>query len=321
MKILKIFGIVVGIHVFALILIFANPGCSSTKKTPPAATATTSPPEASPVASAPSTSSSVYSSTTDSTSSVPPVSFNPNTPAGAAPGSSSTGRYAPTRPGTPVAGALNTEPVKGVTPATPYTVKAGDNLSTIARKNNVTLAQLTSANNLSTNTSLRPGQKLLIPGKPTSSSDSPAASGSANLAAKSPIIPAPAASSQTGADVMKHVVKSGETLGGIARKYDVRQGDIAVANNITDPKKIRPGMELVIPDWQAPGSKSGKSAQKSSGAAKSTPSSSTAPAASTPVPAEPIPTTQLEPTTTAPVPTVPVIRIDESSATPAPKQP
>ena len=36
MKILKIFGIVVGIHVFALISIFANPVGSSTTKPPPA---------------------------------------------------------------------------------------------------------------------------------------------------------------------------------------------------------------------------------------------------------------------------------------------
>ena len=35
MKILKVFGVVVGIHVFALILIFANPGCSAMIKTTP----------------------------------------------------------------------------------------------------------------------------------------------------------------------------------------------------------------------------------------------------------------------------------------------
>ena len=40
----------------------------------------------------------------------------------------------------------------------------------------------------------------------------------------------------------------------------VRQGDIAVANNISDPQKIRAGMELVIPGWQAAGGKSGKAA-------------------------------------------------------------
>jgi LysM repeat protein len=41
--------------------------------------------------------------------------------------------------------------------------------------------------------------------------------------------------------------RPGETLGAIARKYGVKQGDIAVANNITDPRKIQPGQELVIP--------------------------------------------------------------------------
>ena len=36
MKILKIFGIVAGIHALAFLLILANPGCSSTSKPPPA---------------------------------------------------------------------------------------------------------------------------------------------------------------------------------------------------------------------------------------------------------------------------------------------
>ena len=35
MKILKIFGIVAGIHVLALLLIFANPGCSTARKPAP----------------------------------------------------------------------------------------------------------------------------------------------------------------------------------------------------------------------------------------------------------------------------------------------
>ena len=36
MKIIRVFGIVVGIHLFALMLIFANPGCSSSSKPTPA---------------------------------------------------------------------------------------------------------------------------------------------------------------------------------------------------------------------------------------------------------------------------------------------
>ena len=49
MKILKIFGIVVGIHLFALILIFANPGCSSTTKPTPSTGAAPSKQDAAPV--------------------------------------------------------------------------------------------------------------------------------------------------------------------------------------------------------------------------------------------------------------------------------
>ena len=314
MKILKIFGIVVGIHVFALILIFANPGCSSTKKSPPATAETASKPEtSSPVTSAPSTPSSVYSSTTDSSSSAPPVTFNPNAPAGASPASSSAGRSTPTRPGTPVAGVLQNEPVTDVTPAASYTVKSGDSLWTIARKNNITVAQLTQANDLSTNASLRPGQKLKIPGKPASAIAPTTTNGSpVSIAKAADSRPAPVVS-HTGSEVVKHTVKSGETLGGIARKYEVRQGDIAVANNIADPAKIRPGMELIIPGWQAPGSKSGKSAQKSTNGS----SKSASPAS--PPPVEPVPSTQTEPAPT-PAPAVPVIKIDEPPA-PAPKQP
>jgi LysM repeat protein len=62
---------------------------------------------------------------------------------------------------------------------------------------------------------------------------------------------------RTGTEAVKHTVKSGETLSTIARKYGVKQGDIAVANNISDPQKIRVGMELVIPGWQAPAGKTG----------------------------------------------------------------
>jgi LysM repeat protein len=305
MKILKIFGIVVGIHLFALILIFANPGCSSTTKPAPKPgdTAATGP---SPVVAAPS--ASTAPATTQPGSSA--ITFNPDTPAAAAPASTDTGgvRFTPTRPGTPVAGALLAEPVTDVTPATTYTVKSGDSLWTIARKNNTTVAQLAAANSISANASLRPGQKLIIPGKPASGSAAATASGGAGPAAKS-ADPIPAAAlNRAGSDVVKHVVKSGETLGAIARKYDVRQGDLAVANNISDPARIRPGMELIIPGWQSTGSKSGKSPKSGSG--------TKAPATTAPTTVEPLPP---EPAPASPPP-VPVIRIDDNPP-PATKQP
>jgi LysM repeat protein len=240
MKILKIFGIVVGIHVFALILIFANPGCSSSTKPPPAPSDTASSPP--PSIRVPDTSGPMPSSPAmASSSSAPSVSFNPDAPAS---GSSGT-RYTPTRPGSPAATVVVAEPVADVTPATTYTVKSGDSLWTIAKKHHLTVAQLSAANSLPASTNLKPGQKLLIPGKPSS----PTAAATANPAAaqgKTAETIAPRPSASSGGSV-KHTVKAGETLGAIARTYGVKPGDIAVANNIVDPAKIRAGMELVIP--------------------------------------------------------------------------
>src|SRR5512133_108045 len=110
MKILKIFAIVVGIHVFALVLIFANPGCSSTTKPAPAPTDTVAQPAAPPITVP--TSSGLSSAP----SAPPPITFNPDAPAVASSTSSVTSglRVAPTRPGTPVAGVLVAEPVPDV---------------------------------------------------------------------------------------------------------------------------------------------------------------------------------------------------------------
>jgi LysM repeat protein len=220
MKIIKILGIAAGLHALALVLIFANPGCSNTK----AAAADPSPISAAPDGTAP---------TAPQPESSEPVLI----------------RYSPTRPGTPVASALETQPVSDVTPATTYTVVRGDSLSAIASKTHLSRADLASANNLKTSSILHIGQKLIIPAK-ASQGAAPVAATAATAAA------APA--ERPASDVVKHVVKAGETLGGIARRYGVRLGDIAVANNITDPRRIQPGQELVIPEKSAAGPKQAK---------------------------------------------------------------
>ncbi len=259
MKILKIFGVVVVIHVFALILIFANPGCSSnTKPAPaPADTVSASAEPSSPKITVPSTAAAA---TETSPVSAAPMAGNETSPIVAAPADLATPssasvaiRFTPTRPGTAAAGALEAEPVAGVTPATTYTVCRGDSLWTIAKKNRLTVSELAAANNVKSGATVHIGQKLLIPSKPVPGLREPAAP------AKEP---APAAASASSApkaagDTVRHVVKPNETLGAIARKYGVKIGDIATANNITDPKRIRPGMELVIPGWQAPVGKAG----------------------------------------------------------------
>lgn len=303
MKILKVFGIVVGIHVFALILIFANPGCSAMTKSTPAMT-TTSPASdtATPTITVP-TATSADASTT----------FDPNA---AAVSVSTSIRYSPTRPGTSAAGALEAEPVSDVTPATSYTVAKGESLSVIAHRNHLTKAELAAANNLRPESSLKVGQKLIIPGKAMTGGASSMTAGKtpAPMPGKTDAMAA-APAPKGPAEPVKHVVKAGETLGAIARKYQVKQGDIATANNISDPKRLLPGTELIIPGWQAPTGKSGKAGAK--GVAKAAPE---------PAKPAPIPTisvgTEDQPTTTSATPAgdaPPVIPVED--APPPPKKP
>jgi LysM repeat protein len=275
MKILKILGIAAAVHGLALLLIFANPGCSTGK----AASADSS-----------------------------PISAAPTPPPGGSPGATisvpdSVGiRYSPTRPGTPVAAALETQPVADVTPASTYAVARGDSLYSIAKKNGLTKAELAAANNLKPSAALHVGQKLVIP---TKSGPAAAAAGAAAAPATTPdgtTVPAGPVTEAT-----KHVVKAGETLGGIARRYGVRQGELAVANNITDPRKIQPGQELVIPAHSA--------STKGSKAAKAPADTAAAPKPAAPAAADQDLDAGLKPTTD-----VPVVKIEDSPA-PQPKNP
>jgi LysM repeat protein len=266
MKIIKILGIAAGLHALALILLLSSPGCSSSKAASP---------DTSPISSAP---------TTDAPSQAAVIT---------APDSVGI-RYSPTRPGTTVASALETQPVSDVTPATTYTVGSGDSLSSIAKKNHLSKSDLAAANKLRLTSVLHVGQKLLIPSKAGQAAEAPvAAAAPAKTAEQAQAAAAPA-------DSTKHVVKAGETLGGIARKYGVKQGEIAVANNITDPRKIQPGQELIIP---------AKSAGSGAKQAKSQ-ATKTEPAAEEDLDAG------LKPTGTT---DVPVVKIDDSAAPAQPK--
>lgn len=296
MKILKFSGIVLGVHLLALVLIFANPGCSSSTK-PPSASETITAAEPAPTITVPGASSS---GETASSTSAPTIAFNPDTSA-----INAGVRYSPTRPGTPAASNLQAEPVSNVTPATTYTVVKNDSLWKIAHKNHLTTAELAAANNLSANAQLQLGQKLIIPAKgvPPSATPTPtasAAAGTTSQLANATVV------AKNGSEPFTHTVRPGETLSTIARRYGVKQGEIAVANNISDPQKIRAGMLLVIPGgWETPGGKAAKTEKAATtGTASMTPASTTYPEAA---PKTPPPTSE-----------VPVIQVEEA---PAPKTP
>ena len=315
MKIMKVLGVVVGIHVFALILIFANPGCSSASKPAPAPVDTMAKSAPAPSVSVGGVTPSVSVPMSDggaSPVSAAPLNFNPDAPA--LPASGGGVRFSPTRPGTSAASTLVAEPVADVVPATTYVVRSGDSLWTIAKKNHLTYQELATANNLKSTAALREGQKLLIPSKPVATA--PVATSTTKAGEPAPV------TTKASADSVKHVVKSGETLGTIAKKYGVKSSDIAVANNITDPQKIRAGMELVIPGWQTPAGKSaakssGTTAKPAAGSAKSTGSKPGTIPEIKPIFNAPDSTATPSIGTKAPASgDVPIIKVDETPATP-----
>jgi LysM repeat protein len=351
MNILKILGIVAGIHVVAFFLMFVNPGCRSTSSTQ-------SPVNGDPAPAL--TSQAPIPADTGSGSSAA-VSINIPSPAPV--------RYSPTRPGTPASEALENAPLNDVTPATTYAVVRGDSLSRIAKKNHSTVAELMKANHLTNSSVLNVGQKLIVPGKApvagsmTGGSAEVAMAGAsytvkpgdtlAEIAHRagsttaelkqlnslrsdyvqvgrelklpagaapaameparnfSPAVPTGPASVKTPEGAQTYEVKPGETLGAIARKFHVKTQDLLVANNIADPRKIRPGQNLVIPAGGT--SAVAGPAIKLSPAAPAAPGSAAANTGTSVTPPPPVLDSGVNP----PV-DVPVIKVDDSSETKTP---
>ena len=245
MKILQIFGAVVAVHVLAFIFIFASPGCQSGPGNIPTPDATV---PNGPVA-APITYDSGAASPSPVDLGTSGITYSPASPSGHA---------APTRPGSPAAVAITpARPAEDVAPVSTYTVGKGDSLWSIAKKNHLTVAELAKANNLGTGAALQPGKKLIVPGgKPAVVV--PAVAAAKDLAA-APAVAAPGVAADKTAplpahansEAVKHTVAVGESLGVIARKYQVSVGELAAANNITDPSKVRAGQQLVIPGFKA----------------------------------------------------------------------
>jgi LysM repeat protein len=258
MKILQIFGAVVAVHLLAFIFIFASPGCQSGPRHIPTPDATvTGPSGGAPISY---NSGLANPQPVDLGTAGPSTSYSPLREPGHA---------APTRPGSPAAaGIMPSKPVADVAPVSTYTVGKGDSLWSIANKNHLTVAELAKANNIGVGTVLQPGKKLIIPGGKIAAAPKDLA---AAPAAGKTVAPA-----RANGEAVKHTVQPGESLGIIARKYQVTTGELAAANSITDPSKVRAGQTLVIPGFKAVGAKSAPATTSA------TPAATAATAAETP---------------------------------------
>lgn len=104
-----------------------------------------------------------------------------------------------------------------------YKVKKGETLSDIAEKNNVSVADIKSLNNLHSS-SIRPGQQLQLVSKDVQSEQEAIAKTEKTIV---------------------HKVESGESLYLIAKKYNVAIDELKRLNNL-DGAKLKPGQSLSI---------------------------------------------------------------------------
>jgi LysM repeat protein len=109
-----------------------------------------------------------------------------------------------------------------------HKVLYGESLFRIALKYGITVDELAAANDIVYTWSIQVGQELIIPGL--------AQPDEADVVANPLVAAAP----------VQHVIRPGETLAGIARRYDVDVDLILRANNITNPNLIYYGQTLNI---------------------------------------------------------------------------
>ncbi|MFE4542492.1 LysM peptidoglycan-binding domain-containing protein [Arthrobacter sp. NPDC056727] len=115
------------------------------------------------------------------------------------------------------------------TAARTYTVKSGETLGGIANRHGVRLSQILSWNGLKVTSIIYPGQKIRL--------------GAGTAVAAAPATAAAPAATRSAS----YVIKSGDTLSGIAARHGVKLSDILSANRLKVTSIIYPGQKLAIP--------------------------------------------------------------------------
>lgn len=113
-----------------------------------------------------------------------------------------------------------------------YTVQKGDSLSKVAARYRTSVSTLQQLNNMK-GTTIRVGQKLVVPG-------AAGASVSAAPVSSAPSVAVPANGST-------YKVVSGDTLGSIAKKKGVKLSALMAANPTVDSHRLQLGQNIIIP--------------------------------------------------------------------------
>ena len=128
-----------------------------------------------------------------------------------------------------------------------YRVRRGDTLGGIARRFGSSVAEIQRANRLPRADRIYIGQRLRIPLRGAGRGAPPVRRAAVEPPGRTaPVQTAPAATPELASDTV-HVVRKGESLDRIARKYGTSVRVLTATNNLRRPELIHAGQRLVIP--------------------------------------------------------------------------
>lgn len=244
MKLTKIFGIVLSLHVGVILLVMFQPGCQTADKKKPANTA--DPEEKGNV------DNGAFNeglTGNDQESEILPVVQElqePTRPVAGelfVPGDNNEIIPSPLpsviEQGSETSNSFNLRPAN----VTIYKIQKGDTLWGVARKMNITLSSLLDSNpNLSKNSRLKIGQEIMVPEGSVNSSTQ------TNQSVAQPVEYPSDLTDGAG----NYTVKSGDSLSKIARLNGVSLQSLMSINGMTSTSIIRPGQILILPTTSSP---------------------------------------------------------------------
>jgi len=133
---------------------------------------------------------------------------------------------------------------------TAVTVAPGETLDSLSNRYGVPASAIAQSNGLAANAPIYPGQRIVIPKYNYAGAPAPAP------AAHTPPAPATRAAVNTtshrtapvpATQGQAHIVKPGETLIGLSRRYNRPIAEIAAANNLQPYHKVQAGDRIIIP--------------------------------------------------------------------------
>jgi membrane-bound lytic murein transglycosylase D len=113
-----------------------------------------------------------------------------------------------------------------------HRVKSGESLWSISRRYGMSVSQLARMNHVSTKALLRPGQRLQVAGSGGSAAEAASSGGTQQVASAD--------------GKVKYKVRRGDTLSGIARRFEVTVRQLQAWNNMGRSTSLRAGQSLTI---------------------------------------------------------------------------